>query len=186
MEFIDQIRILDERLFEWIFVYLNPNWLANSCDFLVREYNLVPVLAVFFIFYARKDPKKALLFFIIVLVTLGISELTVSALKEIFGRPRPTTYLGIHLNTTSLSFPSAHAFNTMAQAALWSYWLGPKRGLFFSISFSVGISRMLARYHFPGDILGGWISGLVFGLLIVALVKAILNKYDKQNRYTRN
>ncbi|MES0490017.1 MAG: phosphatase PAP2 family protein [Leptospirales bacterium] len=184
MDFLDSIRIFDERLFEWMFVYLSADWLANICNFLVRDHNLFPVLLVFFVFYTKKDRKKALLFFIMVIVTLAVSELAVSGLKELFERPRPAAYFGIQLNTTSLSFPSAHAFNTMVQAVLWSYWLGSKRGLFFSMSFSIGVARMIARYHFPGDIFGGWVLGLLFGLLVVALIKIVVRKFDTQGQFS--
>ncbi len=87
-------------------------------------------------------------------------------------RPEMTDHL---VPVYSLSFPSAHAANSMI---LWLTiaLLLPERkwrpaavvaALF--VSFAVGISRPMLGVHWPSDVIGGWAFGAAWVLVMVDL-----------------
>jgi membrane-associated phospholipid phosphatase len=100
--------------------------------------------------------------------------LTVQVLKHLIGRPRPRFAhadeftLGPSLDTGLDSFPSGHAINSFAAAAVVGRFV-PKVGapLFF-IAALVGISRVMRGSHFPTDVYVGAVLGVLIGGLVAA------------------
>ena len=110
-------------------------------------------------------------------------------LKEFFARPRPCNALSdvlIPLGCTgSYSFPSNHALNNFA-AAMFFYRLFPKlKWALFIGALLVSISRVYLGLHYPSDILGGAIIGLVFGYLFASGV-LYLEKYLIERKLERS
>ncbi|MEK7190286.1 MAG: phosphatase PAP2 family protein [Patescibacteria group bacterium] len=65
------------------------------------------------------------------------------------------------LTKTSFSFPSEHATFFMA-LAFSIFFLHKKAGyIFMFFAFLIGLARIVAGVHFPIDILGGFILGIV-------------------------
>lgn len=91
-----------------------------------------------------------------------------SAVKYIFAIPRPTDpRLVVDYPETSPSFPSGHAQNAVAN---WGYLAVRFRKAAIIVAAIVlivliGLSRIVLGVHFPQDVLGGWLIGL---LLLVA------------------
>jgi len=86
-------------------------------------------------------------------------------IKEYLILPRPDPALVRHLVTElSPGFPSGHAQGAMT---MWGYlaiafrrrWLTV---LCVAMILLIGVSRLYVGVHFPGDVLGGWVLGLVF------------------------
>lgn len=103
-------------------------------------------------------------------------------LKEIINRSRP---LGEHMVTVkTLSYPSGHAMVSMAFYGFLIYLIA-----YFKINkvlktclitvlviliLSIGISRIYLGVHYPSDVLGGYIAGIMwmtFCILIFNLIK---------------
>ena len=103
-------------------------------------------------------------------------------LKEIINRSRP---LGEHMVTVkTLSYPSGHAMVSMAFYGFLIYLIA-----YFKINkilkvclitvlalliLSIGISRIYLGVHYPSDVLGGYIAGIMwvtFCVLIFNLIK---------------
>ncbi len=116
---------------------------------------------------------------VLVLLLASISN---TMLKRFIDRARP----GIeHLvSVETLSYPSGHAMSAMAFYGFLIYlfyrfkmnsWL--KYGIILLLCFiilSIGISRIYLGVHFPSDIAGGYIAGLIwvfFCILIFNLVE---------------
>lgn len=105
-----------------------------------------------------------------VLFTSGIAWLIGSALKEMFGSPRPFLSVpDLHLLLVHGgydSFPSNHAtfFAALATAMYFTDRRAGKIYAFFALI--IGISRVIIGVHFPTDILVGWILGIFIALLI--------------------
>ena len=114
-----------------------------------------------------------------VFVTVATSFILNCILKNIFLRPRPDV---LRLVTeTSYSFPSGHS---MVNASLYTILVllllknSSKKGktIILSISFVIlflliGISRIYLGVHYLGDVLAGWILGILVAFVIYLIFK---------------
>lgn len=136
--------------------------------------------------------KKGRITALLVVFTITLSDQMSSAvIKPLVGRLRPChpdyfveggRFL-IGMKRT-LSFPSSHAANNAAMAMLFSYQYPRFKWIFISLAFMVGYSRTYVGVHYPFDVLGGFLLGVLCALVIIGLFKAIVKfwKYFKDNR----
>lgn len=122
---------------------------------------------------------------------LSVLILAVSSnvfLKHLIQRQRPITD---HLVTVkTLSYPSGHAMTAMAFYGFLIYLLftlkikvGYKYALILLCLFlilSIGISRIYLGVHYPSDILGGFIAGLIW-VVFCSFILTILRIYRKKS-----
>jgi undecaprenyl-diphosphatase len=130
------------------------------------------VLAAFSIYFWRAGEPLLAKTFAITIITLPISTL----LKQILHRARPTTYV-VHF-IHSYSFPSGHAYATMVGYGLLAWvaarhlpapWSWIAAILLILLILLVGVSRVYLGAHYPSDVVGGWLLGLlVLAVIIVA------------------
>ena len=90
-------------------------------------------------------------------------------LKILLHAPRPfTTLNGIDslFMQTDYAFPSGHAMVFMALAV--AIFLSHKKAgyIFMFFAFFIGLARIIAGVHFPIDILGGFVLGIIIALLV--------------------
>ena len=116
-----------------------------------------------------------------VFVTVVISFLLNCILKNIFLRPRPNI---LRLVTeTSYSFPSGHS---MINASLYTILIllllsnssQKMKHIILSISLIllcilIGISRIYLGVHYLGDVLAGWILGVLVAFVVYLILKKI-------------
>jgi undecaprenyl-diphosphatase len=98
-------------------------------------------------------------------------------LKNLIVRLRPChTLPDVHLLVGcggGHSFPSSHAVNTFAAALVLAYFLPRWTWAFFSFAIIVAFSRVYVGVHYPSDVLGGSIIGLLCSGLVILLFRAI-------------
>jgi membrane-associated phospholipid phosphatase len=84
--------------------------------------------------------------------------------KYIFRIPRPSDpRLRVPLPETSPSFPSGHSQNAVTN---WGYLAVRFRNRIFWVvaiilMLGIGLSRIVLGVHFPQDVIGGWLIGLI-------------------------
>jgi undecaprenyl-diphosphatase len=136
------------------------------------------ILAVVLLIWGDNPLRRTVIAAALALVIADITAFNV--LKPIFCRPRPGNLLSnviiLAPAASYCGFPSNHAANMMALAITftlrqqrpWSYILIP-------VAIVVGFTRIWVGVHFPLDVLGGWLWGVLIGWL-GAVVVTILEK----------
>ena len=134
------------------------------------------ILGAFLMLFSRTRRYGA-----VILLSIGIGALFTNVwLKPAIHRPRPYadessvyyqlwTIMGQHLESDK-SFPSGHT--TAAFSAMTGLFLpGNKRVSWTAFIFAIvlGISRIYLVVHYPSDVLGGIVVGLIAGSLGVLL-----------------
>ncbi|MDK1117397.1 MAG: phosphatase PAP2 family protein [Anaerolineae bacterium] len=108
-----------------------------------------------------------------------------SALKQLLHQPRPYWIGDVKQMSIELNYgiPSTHASNTLS---VWGYlaFQLKKRWLWILAIFLVlliGISRLYLGVHFPHDVVGGWLIGLLVLILFVKYEDKIANWFNQKS-----
>lgn len=119
---------------------------------------------------------------------LGVTLADLSSyrvVKRLVPRPRPCHVIaatgGLVFPDTRLvagtrcpgspSFPSNHAANMMALGvAGWWFTRGRSRWLWFLFPLIIGFSRIYLGFHYPSDVLGGWVLGALCAAAVIGLL----------------
>lgn len=143
----------------------------------VYAYLIVTTIVALFFFFKLRNKK----FILQLLGVVILSALANLALKEAFDRARPTIDHLVVVKT--LSYPSGHAMSAMAYYGFLIYlifhikmnkWLRIFLTLLFSaLIFFIGLSRVYLGVHFPSDVVGGFVAGLIWVALCVVLFNII-------------
>jgi undecaprenyl-diphosphatase len=122
--------------------------------------------------------KKTRISGILLLIILGITDATVNMwLKPWIGRVKPcNVFPDVHLLagcSHSGSFPSSHAANIFGAGTILTCFYRRLWVLWLIIAVSVSFSRIYVGVHYPLDVLAGAFYGILWGVLILAIVKYI-------------
>jgi undecaprenyl-diphosphatase len=131
----------------------------------------------------------------LILVLALSDQLNSSVLKSVFQRPRPCHFVEDVVNMESLrllvrcgsgqSFPSSHAANNAAVATFLTWYYPKYKWIFIGIALTVAFSRIYVGVHFPIDVIGGIIVGIICGVTgIIAMAggEALLKKLTKKRK----
>lgn len=110
----------------------------------------------------------------LVCVVAGLS------LKGVFQRPRPDLYASIQLNipmpelmSTQHSFPSGHTLLAAAFAfVVVSYYRDFRAWLAIGLVVAIGLARVYQGMHWPSDIIGSIVLGVIAGAIAGQIIKA--------------
>jgi len=134
------------------------------------EYLAYIILAAFFayLFFSAYSRKEKLVMAISAFFAAGISRYGfTSLLRFLWHRPRP--FVALHLkplfSEASYSFPSAHAAFFFAFSTLIFFYNKRLGAIFFIASLFMSAGRIAAGVHYPSDIFGGMILGILSGWL---------------------
>lgn len=78
---------------------------------------------------------------------------------------------------TGKSFPSGHAANNMAMATVLILFFGWRGALYLPFALLIGYARIYTGAHWPLDVLGGFLLGLIGGILAVNVVEILWRRF---------
>lgn len=173
----DVLTQYDHQITEYVISY-RASWLTRYfiiVTYIGDFYGYITVVALAVILSLTVFKNwKYIVQTIFVLLLASISNVF---LKRFVDRARPGIEHLVSVNT--LSYPSGHAMSAMAFYGFAIYlfyrfklnrWL--KYGIMFVLAvliISIGLSRIYLGVHFPSDIAGGYIAGLIWVFFCILL-----------------
>lgn len=156
-------------------------------------YLLIPVgLLVLYIIFRGSARSRWMIFALASVAAMGDS-LSTFVLKPFFGRPRPYSVLenifvykeqwilsdSIPAHAT-LSFPSNHAVNIGAIAAILIYFYPRLWPLPAALALLVCVSRVYLGLHYPADVMFGLAVGAACAGVFLLLQKGLLKLFPEK------
>ena len=139
-------------------------------------YVLVAILVLIFIF---KSAKLSRFMVLVALISAVVSRgIITTIIRFFYHHPRPFDVLVVNqlISENDYSFPSGHAAFYFA-LSLGVYFYNKKLGItFFVVSALMGIARIFAGVHWPADILGGVLVGIVSAIAVNLVLRRIVLK----------
>lgn len=137
------------------------------------------IIAIFL--YFKKLRKVGILMSISLILEFVLNNLII---KNWVARIRPYEAIeGLKLivgKATDYSFPSGHTGSAFALAVVVLMVMKRKYGIIALIlAFLMGLSRLYVGIHYPSDVLGGLVLGVITSVLSVKCFKKKLDNYLK-------
>lgn len=180
-ELKDDLPPYDQLISEFIISFRNPTLTEYSIfvtyvgDF--YGYLVVVTLASFITIVIYKKWKQV----VQTIVVLLLASLSNMMLKRFIDRARPDIEHLVSVET--LSYPSGHAMSAMAfygfviylffNFKINNYLKAVIIALLVFLILSIGISRIYLGVHYPTDIAGGYIAGLIWVVFCILIFNLI-------------
>ncbi len=168
IKFLELLHSLHFPLLNYIMIFITS--LGNG--------GLIWIVAALFLIFQNKNMLKREGFTIAVALII-FSVLGLLILKPIIARPRPFIAQGLDIlikEPMGFSFPSGHTGSSFAAASV-IYFYNKKRGLLALILATlIAFSRMYLFVHYPSDIVGGLILGIISSRIAIKITNEISRK----------
>jgi undecaprenyl-diphosphatase len=131
---------------------------------------LIPGLVALY-FWCRVEGRKTLMKALLLAALVVTVDASGFAVKQLTARPRPCHVLPRVTKVTgcgrAFGFPSNHAVNTAASAMFFQMLYPGISVVAWPIVVLIGFSRVYVGAHYPSDVLGGWLIGVVGAWLVI-------------------
>ncbi len=194
MEILNLLKNWDKDLFLFLNGIHAPLW-----DYSMTLFTLTPTWLLFYgiIFYliCKKYGKKSIIIFLFITLLILCSDQFAGLLKHSIQRLRPSNDPAIsqiaHVFFSKggqFGFVSAHAANTFSFATFSLLLFNNMRYTTFILPWAslIAYSRVYLGVHYPGDILGGAILGILIGIGIFKLLIYTELRLNPVNLITKN
>jgi len=146
-------------------------WIClNALGIFFAEYCIYLLGGAAVILFWKNLRRIFWLVFAVILARFSIAEL----IHLLWPRPRPFVENSVQVlinHAPTPSFPSGHASACFALSYI-VYHYNKKAGIiFFIASFLVSIARVFVGVHWPLDIIGGAIVGIIAGWIVIKISK---------------
>jgi len=192
---VDYLLHLDRELFVYLNGFGNEGW-DNFWAFITKQINWLPMFLLFaYLVFKHLGWRHAVLILICMAFLIAFTDQTTNLFKNGFQRLRPgndpdlAKIIRAVQTRKSFSFISGHASNSMASAMFLYLVLKPYvkyMGFIFIWPLVFAYSRIYLGLHYPGDILCGYIWGILTSLLFWQIYKFARNKYFPQGEQLDN
>jgi undecaprenyl-diphosphatase len=188
-EFLNEV---DRVLFEFFNGKLHNAFLDWLMPIISNAKTWIPLYIGLLVYMIYRYKKLFFIPFIGVLLSFGLSDsISAKVFKPMFERTRPcnettvkSRVIGVECRN-SFGFPSSHASNHFAIAVFMTVLIGTRKriGLGFWMIWAglISYSRVYVGVHYPFDILGGAVLGILIGLVCALIINKILKKVQSQN-----
>ncbi|MCD7782021.1 MAG: phosphatase PAP2 family protein [Methanosphaera sp.] len=165
---------LDVAILEFINTTFHNVLLDNTMQ-LISYFGLMGVgllIAILFYIFSRKPKHRQVA--VELVISLIVVYLVIELVKNIVLRPRPYEVLDTLYVLTSVSdpsFPSGHT--ATATTISYVFYRNYGRKIVFILPVLAGLSRMYLGVHYPSDVLGGFIIGMIISIICGYLIDRI-------------
>ena len=120
------------------------------------------------------------------IVTVAVADWAAMGLKALFDRERPSMVFAepkpLVPAPHDAAFPSGHASTSFAAATLLSYGWPRLSPIFFVLAAAIAFSRVYVGVHYPLDVLGGAVLGVLVAVGVLALVRRRATRREIETR----
>jgi undecaprenyl-diphosphatase len=160
----------------------SQTWFATAVVFVAEAgIALLPVaLVVVWFRSSRLDDgrREAIL---VGVVAAAVAFVVTLAVEQVLNRPRPFVELGfepLFPHAPDSSFPSDHTLLGVALGGAM-LWRAPKLGTWLVVwAVIIGAARVAAGVHYPSDIIGSTVLGLVLDALVWMALRPMLGRLN--------
>jgi len=190
-----------QTISEWdksAFLYLN-GFHSDLMDYVMTLFTLTPTWILFYgvtlYVIIRKYGRKSIPIIISIVLVILLSDQISGLLKHSIMRLRPSNdpavspYAHVFFTKGGLyGFVSAHAANAFSFATFTAFLFRSRGYTIFIFPWAclIAYTRIYLGVHFPGDILGGMILGILIGWGIFRLLILVENRMFPIHPYQRN
>lgn len=184
---MDSLAQLDIDMFLWL-NNLGSNLFDKVWRIITEKWTSVPIYVIILFLLRKKYSWKTVGFITVltILMIIGTDQLA-SLVKDVVQRPRPCNEEFISLGRFAakrcgaFGFYSAHASSTAALVVFIGRFLKPHYKYSYTLliawAITLSYSRIYLGVHYPSDIIVGWLTGFLIGVIFVNLAKFMLTKY---------
>lgn len=159
---------LANPVFDWFFLFITESKIF-----------LVILILIALVLFGRGSLRLRFVIILMICCIAIADPVSHYVLKPLYGRIRPCYVLdNIRLLVGCggrFSFPSNHAANSFAIAGLIAYFYKRYAAVLFTLAVLISLSRIYLGRHYPSDVLGGAIFGLLVTIIVIYLAKRGLN-----------
>ncbi len=160
---------LNQDIFRLFFIFAHQNPFFDGLIVFLAKYLPYLLIVAFLAFVlSQKDRRVRLFIFIEGMLAVIISRSIITeSIRFFYNHLRPFAALNVSplVHADGASFPSGHTVTFFSLATIVYYFDKRLGTWFFLFAFINGISRIVAGIHWPLDILGGIVVGVLSGVI---------------------
>lgn len=148
----------------------------------IGEAGMIWIVIGILLLFREKHRKYGVIVLLSLLMCLLFGN---GLLKNLIARPRPCWR---HPEVEMLiavpkdfSFPSGHTFSSFAATTSLFYWKRRYGWIALCIALLIAASRLYFFVHYPTDILGGMLFGIVFALVSIWIIEKTQNRNKEES-----